>query len=132
MATGFLPAVANNILNLIFRGVAYTPPTSYYVKLHTGDPGAAGTANPAGNTTRKVSTFGSTATGGVLSNTAAVTWIESEVTTAETYSHFSLWDAATAGNCFGTGTFPAPRTVSVGALFSIPIGDLDISLNVAA
>ena len=68
----------------------------------------------------------------MVSNTVAISWTEGEVTTSETYSHFSLWDAATAGNCFGTGTLPVPRAVTSGAAVSIPIGDLDLSLNVAA
>lgn len=130
MPTGFIASFANEILNHSFRGVSYTPPTTYFIKLHTGDPGAAGAANAAGNSTRAACTFGATATGGNLSNTASVAW--TGVGTAETYSYVSLWDAATAGNCKMTGSLPVPRTVSIGGDFSIPIGDVDISLNVAS
>lgn len=132
MATGFIPATANAILNHVFRGVTGTFATTYYLKLHTGDPGAAGSANAAGNVTRKAVTMGSTASGGVLSNTVAVAWTDTEVTTNETYSHVSLWDASTSGNCVMTGTLPVPRAVTSGATFTIPIGDVDITLSVAA
>jgi hypothetical protein len=133
MATGLIAATANSILNYVIRGTAYTQPgTTWFVKMHIGDPGAAGTSNPAGNTTRVAATFGSAASGGVLSNTVAVSWTESEVTTAETYSHFSLWSAASGGTCIWTGTLSAPKAVTGDASVSFPIGDLDLTLNVAA
>lgn len=133
MATGLIAATANSILNYVIRGTAYTQPgTTWYVKLHIGDPGAAGTANPASNTTRVLATFGSSASGGVLSNTAAVSWTEAEVTAAETYSHFSLWSAATSGTCIWTGTLSSPKAVTGDASVSFPIGDLDLTFSVAA
>ena len=132
MATGLATAKADSLLNLAYRGVAYTPPTTYYMKLHTGDPGAAGAGNPAGNTTRKAITFGSVPTGGNISNTVIVSWTEAEVTTVETYSHFSLWDAATAGTFQESGTFPVPKAVTGDAAFNIPIGDVDITYTVAS
>jgi len=53
MATGFAAAVAASILNGLCRATNWTAPTEFWVKLHTGDPGAAGTSNAAGETTRK-------------------------------------------------------------------------------
>ena len=46
MSTGITTYLANKWLDLV-RGVAFTAPTGLYVKLHTGDPGPAGTANAA-------------------------------------------------------------------------------------
>jgi hypothetical protein len=129
MATGLAPATANAILNALCRNTAWTQPAAVWVKLHVGDPGAAATTTPAGNTTRVQATFGSAASGGAISNTVAVGW--TNVSTAEDYTHFSAWDASTAGDFLFSGTITA-NAVAVGDNFSIPIGDCDVSLTTAA
>ena len=92
-----------------------------YVKLHTGDPGENGTANAAGETTRKAASFGASAAGTATSD-ADLTW--TNVSTAETISHVSLWDASSGGNCLGSGALAAAKTVAVGDTFVIPSGSL--------
>lgn len=92
-----------------------------YLKLHTGDPGEAGTANAAGETTRHAASFGASASGTATSD-ADVTW--TNVSTAETYTHVSMWDASSAGNCLGSGALTASKTVAVGDTFNIPSGSL--------
>lgn len=129
MATGFAPATANAILNALCRNTAWTQPAAVHVKLHVGDPGASATANPAVETDRVQATFGTTASGGTISNTAALTW--TSVAGAEDYTHFSAWDASTSGNFLFSGTVGA-NAVMVGDDFVIPVGDLDVSLSVAA
>lgn len=124
MALGFAAAVANADLDSLVG-------TYDYIQLHTGDPGAAGTSNVAGNATRKQVTFGS-ASGGSVSNTVAITWSESEVDTSEDYTHFTLWTADESGTFGFSGTVTANPVDASGDSFTIPIGDLDISLNVAA
>jgi hypothetical protein len=131
MALGFSAAVANAILNYQFGGTAYTPPGTYYLKLHTGDPGAAGTNAPATNAVRKAVTLGSAASGGVKVTTAIITWSAGEVTATETYTHWSLWSAVTAGVFQIDGILNAPRPVVSGIAVDVPIGSLAISLNVA-
>ena len=95
--------------------------TQPYTKLHTGDPGEDGTANAAGETTRKSTSFGASS-GGTATSDADLTW--TSVSTAETYSHISMWDASTAGNCLGSGALTTPKTVAVGDTFVIPTGSL--------
>lgn len=129
MATGFAPGTANSILNLMTRAATWTPPAGCYIKLHVGDPGAAGTANPATNTTRQQATFGSAASGGTISNTVAVSW--TSVSGTEDYTHYSAWDASTAGTFLFSGTVTA-NAVTSGDNFTIPIGDLDLAIPVAA
>jgi hypothetical protein len=114
VAVGFSSAAANAILDT-FVG------TYDYIQLHTGDPGAAGTANVAGNATRKQITWGSAASG-VVANSAAVSWSSGEVDTSEDYTHYSLWDASTVGNFGKSGTVTA-NAVTSGDTFTIPIGD---------
>jgi hypothetical protein len=131
MALGLSSTVANGLLNAVAKATNYTAPTAFWLKLHTADPGAAGATAPAGNTTRHQVTFGSVASGGAISNTAAVTWTTGEVTTSEDYTHWSAWDASTAGNFLASGTITA-NPVTAGDQFTIAIGDLDLTLNVAA
>ena len=92
-----------------------------YVKLHTGDPGEAGTTNAAGETTRKAASFGASS-GGVCTSDADITW--TSYSTAETVSHVSLWDASTAGNCLGAGALAASKTLAVGDTLTIASGSL--------
>ena len=114
------------LLDLVFRNIAYTGHATLYVKLHTADPGEAGATAPAGNTTRAPVTFAAAASGAIASNSAA-SW--TNVNTAETYSHVSLWDAASAGVCKWTGPLSAPKTVAIGDNFSIPSGSLTVTLD---
>jgi hypothetical protein len=130
MAVGITPYLANKILDHLRGGTAWSQPAGLYIKLHTGDPGATGVANAAGNTTRQQGTFGTAASGGGISNTVAVTW--TNVSTTETYSHGSYWDASTAGNCLWTGAFTVARAVTAGGDFTIPIGDADLNITVAS
>lgn len=87
-----------------------------YLKLHTGDPGEAGTANAATEATRQSVSFNA-ASGGSMASSAAVTW--TNVSTTETYTHWSAWDASTAGNCLWSGALSASASVAAGDTFQI-------------
>lgn len=130
MATGLTAYTANKVLDHMRGGTAWTQPAALYVKLHIGDPGAAGTGNPAAETTRKATTFGTASSGGAISNTAQVQW--TNVAANETYSYGSLWDASTGGNCLYTGTFAAPVAVSAAGTFTAAIGDVDVTITIAS
>lgn len=109
------------------NGTSFTAPTNVYVKLHIGDPGEDGTSNAAGETTRKAATFAAPANpGGTMDSNADISW--TSVSTAETYSHVSVWDASTNGNCLITGALTASKTVAVGDTFTIPSGSLQLTL----
>ena len=126
MATGLSSTVANSILDALCRSVAWSDPAAFYVKLHTADPGAAGATAAAGETTRKAATF-SAASGGAITTSADLTW--TNVSTSETYSHVSFWDAAAAGNFLGSDALNASRAVVAGDNFTIAAGDLDLDLT---
>jgi hypothetical protein len=96
-------------------GSAYSA-SATYLKLHIGDPGEAGTGNPATETTRKAVSFGA-ASGGSKTSTATVEW--TLVAATETYSHWSLWDNSTAGNCLWYGALSANAAVTAGDTFEI-------------
>lgn len=121
MATGLIAGAADDLLDELAS--TYT-----YVQLHVGDPGAAGTNNPANEDTRAAVSWAA-ASGGTLASGADVTW--SSVAGSETYSHFSVWSAATSGTCGFTGSISA-NPVTAGDTFVIPAGDLTASLDVAS
>ena len=97
------------------RNVSFTVATPY-IKLHLGDPGEAGTSNAAVEATRKLVAF-SAASSGSIASSATVTW--TNVSTTETYSHWSLWDASTSGNCLWSGAFSSSAAVTAGDTFQI-------------
>ena len=127
MAVGMSTATANSVLDAICNATAYSL-TNVYVQLHTADPGAAGTTAVATETLRKVVSFGSAASG-AIANDVAVSW--TSITGSQDATHFTLWDAVTAGNFVGSGTITA-NAYTAGDTYTIPIGDLDLSLAVAS
>jgi hypothetical protein len=122
----FSDLVANSVLDAVARNVSYAE-AAVWVKLHLGDPGSAGTANAAANTTRKQATFGSSAASRAISNTVAVEW--TNVPNTETYTWISLWDDETAGNFLGRDDLSSSAAVTAGDTFRIPIGDLDLTFT---
>lgn len=129
MAEGWASGIANAVLDALCRSVAWTEPDEVWIQLHTGAPGAAGTANVATETDRIQATFGSAAASGAISNTAALTW--TGVAGTEDYTHFSAWSASTSGTFLFSGTITA-NAVTTGDDFTIPIGDLNVSLPIAS
>ncbi|MEU4576614.1 hypothetical protein [Nonomuraea sp. NPDC023979] len=104
--------LANGWLNLL-RNVAYTAKTNVYVKLHTGDPGAAGTSAASSVTTRPEVTFAAPANGSMTaSNTPS--WTNWAGTNGEVITHISVWDNATAGNFLTSVQLTASKTVNTG------------------
>lgn len=129
MTLGLAAAVANGFLNALCKATNYTAPTAFYLKLHVGDPGSAGASNAATETTRKAVTFGTSASGGSIANTVAVTW--TAVAGSEDFSHYSIWDASTSGNFLGSGLITA-NAVTAGDDFTLAIGAVVLALTVAA
>lgn len=126
MTVGLASGVANALLDAICNATNYTAPTGFYVKLHTADPGAAGATAAAGETTRQSASMAA-ASGGAITNDAAVTW--TNVSTTETYSHVSFWSAAAAGTFLGSDDLAVARAVTAGDTFTIAVGDLDLSFT---
>ena len=96
MTAGMHPtALADAWLDWLGNGTAGSPPANLYVKLHTGDPGAAGTANASANTTRQLVTFAASS-GGTMAKDNSPSWIN-WTNGSETLTHLSLWTAASGG-----------------------------------
>ncbi len=117
MTTGLHTAnLANKWLDML-GATAFTAPTNVYVKLHTGDPGAAGTANASAETTRKQITW-SAAASGSKSMSGTLSWTSWAAGT-ETISHISIWDNSTAGNVLWSGQLSSNKTVNNGDTLNI-------------
>lgn len=129
MTPGLSSAVANAMLNALDDAGTWTAPTEVWIKLHTGDPGAAGTSNAASNTTRKQTAFGSAAAGSATTTTD-LTW--TSVSATESYSHISAWDSSSGGNFLWSDALDTTRGVTAGDTFTIATGDIDMSLGTVA
>jgi len=105
-------------------------PAEPYVKLHTGDPGEEGTANAAGEATRKKVTLAAAASvAGVASRKTSTAAEWAGVSTSETYKYVSLWDASSAGNCLWIIQLEAEKAVSAGDSFTLKAEQLSVSLD---
>lgn len=129
MTVGLAVGVANAWLDALGNAANYTAPTAFWVKLHTGDPGAAGASNAAANTTRQQASF-SAASAGAMTTDAAISW--TSVPNTETYSHVSFWSASTAGTFLGSDDLAASKAVTAGDTFTIATGDLDLAITAIA
>ena len=114
--------LANSMLNTL-RNVSGAK-ASVNVKLHTGDPGAAGTANSSGETTRKAVTF-SAAANGALALSAPVAWVWAG--SNETITHVSVWDNISAGNFLFSAALSSSKAVTNGDTLTLTA--LGISLD---
>ncbi len=114
MSVGLSSTYAHAVLNVrrSTNFTAYTP----YLKVHTGDPGAAGTSNASAETSRKAVTYGAPSAGSMVGT--AVSWT-SWSAGSETISHVSEWDASTAGNFMMSGTLGASKSVTNGDTLSV-------------
>ncbi len=113
MTVGLATAHAHGVLNL-FRATNYTAVT-VFVKLHTGDPGSAGTSNAGAVTTRNQATWNAPSAGSMTINTLA-SW---SMTTTESITHISLWDASTSGNFLQSIALTATKNVTSGDTLSL-------------
>jgi hypothetical protein len=127
MATGISAYLANAWLDALGNATAFSV-TTPYVKLHVGDPGANGTANPATETTRKSVSFAAASAGSMASD-AAITW--TNIAGSQDATHFTAWDSATTGNFLFSGTITA-NAYSAGDTYTISSGALTTSLTIAS
>ena len=106
MTAGLAATHANEILN-VYRATTLTGIT-LYVKLHTGDPGAAGTANASAVTTRNACTFNAAASGSISLTSSPTAFT---MTATETLTHISLWDASSGGTFKRSAALSASKSV---------------------
>lgn len=114
--------------NQIAAGNA-VPHTTFYVQCHTGSTGASGLSNISTVVPGRVS-GAFTETANVLTNDAQID-LDSSGPGTNTLRTFSLWDAASGGNCIYTdGYFTPEVAVSSGDSVSFAAGAMVITLVV--
>jgi hypothetical protein len=102
MTLGFASAAVNGWLDGTFST------TNLWVKLHTGDPGSAGTSNAAaGDTTRKQATMNSASGGSKSMSGTAGPWTNGG--TSETLSHISIFSLVSGGTFNASGALSASQ-----------------------
>jgi hypothetical protein len=128
MALGLVPSQAELLLSTFAAAFPY-------IKLHLGDPGIAGTANPSLTTLRKQVTWADASpTLGTIKNSVAVTWSDAEISNTEDHTHFSLWSTVgpSGGNFGGSGVIQAQEVNATGEAFTILVDGIVLSFTVAA
>lgn len=119
----------NRLLDATTNRAAATA-TAFWVQLHTGSPGAAGTSNVSTHTTRVQATFGTAPSAGSVANTTAVTWTPIAITPGtETITHVSFWDASTSGNFKGADDLPVGQVIQDDNTLTIAIGALTLAIS---
>jgi hypothetical protein len=127
MATGISAYLANAWLDALGNATSFSVTTAY-VKLHVGDPGAAGTSNAATETTRKSVSFAA-ASNGALASDADVSW--TNIAGSQDATHFTAWDNETAGNFLFSGTITG-NAYTAGDTYTISSAGLTVSLTDAS
>lgn len=134
-ATDYAEALA---LNFLLNTQTATRPTNWYIALHTGDPGEAGTANEVSNSNsyaRTAVTFDAASqpsTGLTFcDNSATVTFPTASGGTWGTISHISIKTSATygSGDTLFKGSLTTSKQILDGDTFQIQAGALTISLT---
>lgn len=98
MAVGLSAVNAANAYLNVYRNVTFTGVATPFIQLHTGDPGASGTAAVSvGSTTRNAITWNAASAGSMTLNTLGA-WTNGG--TSETITHVTLWSAAAAGTFY--------------------------------
>lgn len=119
-------AYAHKLLDHMHRAIASTAPAGNFIKLHTGDPGAAGATAASSVTTRPSATFNAAAAGSIgMSNTPS--WTSWAGTNGEVVTHISIWDANTAGTFLNSAALTASKTVNTGD--TLTLSSLSISFS---
>lgn len=123
MADGLSATVADAALDSIVGTNAND------VQLHTGPPGANGTANVSSVTTREAVTWASASAGSVAASSQPE-WTSWAGTSPETDTDISFWSAPTTGTFGMSMQLSTPVTMNTGD--SLTLVSLSVSVPVAS
>lgn len=109
--------VANVVLDWL-RGVAPATVPGLWVKLHIGDPGAAGTTFPSVVTTRVQATMNVASGGSITLSAVSGSW---SMTATESITHISVHDASSGGNFRWSAILGTARSVNNGDTLTLTV-----------
>lgn len=127
----------NKVLDHVFGGSDYSRPATLYVALCTAAPTDASTGStitePSGGSYARVAVTNNAtnfpaASGGAKANGTVITF-PSATGSWGTVTHLAVCDASSAGNMLAWGALDVSKTVDSGDTVSIPVGDLDVTLD---
>lgn len=98
--------------------------TTYYLSLHTGDPGTTG-ANEGGDGRQSIVMGASS--GGSQASSTAQTW--TSAAGGYTYTYFGVWSAASGGTYFRGGSLTSSITPPAGAEITFAIGGITFTAS---
>lgn len=114
----------------VLRGTSaatFTGVTTLFVQLHTGDPGASGTANVSSVTTRPAVNFGAASAGAQAAIATLPSWATWAGTNGEVVTHISVWGASSAGTFYYSVALTASKTVNTGD--TLNLASLSVSVS---
>lgn len=137
--TAFSSFLEDEVLDHLLGGLPFTPQATVYCALFTTSTALdtnAPTGEVVGNAYARVAiTFGSIASGGAISNSAAVDFLAASGGAWGDITHVAIVDSL-AGVTWGTnvnvyfwGALAATRTINDTDVFSFAIGDLTVTLD---
>jgi hypothetical protein len=120
----------SQVIKWLMTNASVTRPTTWFVALHTADPGETGaTAELSGNGyARQAATF-TEDTNGLVDNDSDVTFGPNTGSNWGNVTHVSVWDTVSAGNCLAKGALSSPVTINVNDSLKLAAGSLDISVD---
>lgn len=123
---GFSTHLAHALMNHVFRGTSYTPPSDTYLALFVADPTDDDlTANElsAAWYGRHLIGAWTPPAAGVSSNTLQLTF-NAVTDNAVTISHWGIYDQQTGGNLLASDKFTNPKTLNINDVFVVAPNDL--------
>ena len=133
----FTAAGADLLMTWAFTTTAVTRPTTWFVALHTDDPGVDGSANEVlvandAGYIRKAVTFDdpidASGVAMALSN-AQVSWTVDAGSSGYTVTHASIWDAETGGMALMKSALMVPRTLAASGVLTFNVGEVVAALD---
>lgn len=116
---------ANNTLDWQLGGATPTRPTTRFISMHTGDPGATGASECSGSGYARQSLTFNAASAKAATNASATTNTLSGALGPVT--HFGIWDASTGGNFLYGGAVTTAQTFANGDVAAVAIGAITIT-----
>jgi hypothetical protein len=133
--TGKSDYLEEAFLNWFFRDVAYTPPSTFYVSLHSAAPADTGDNEFSGSGYARasiprdgVSWLDATDADNVFQVTNAVAVLFAEITAGlGDATHFGVWDAPSGGNLLYNGELGEAKSLIAGRSPVFHIGSLSVT-----
>jgi len=123
--------VEDAVLDHVLKTTSWTQPAALWVGLSTADPldDGSGNAEPGSGAYARVShDTWDTASARATENTGTITFPEATGSWG-LVTHFTIWNASTAGDLIAHGTLSASKTIGNGDNASFQDGAIDVTFN---